>query len=948
MYINLNDDSGVSPVIGVVLIVAVTVAIVSLVTLVAFDIGGDTSSSLDPTPVDVQYESESAINVQILSEPENNVIVQSALGTEYQLSEAGDSVTILNQEGGQTPVALSQNNGERSVLRKIPPKSFKPDIVVNEGESVQTALDSAQDGDIIVLERATYQESLNIDENNITLVGETGTVIDSPTGTAVDVTGANVQISNLQINGNGGSSTGVNGRSDTTLVRSAIENTGSRISGGVQEIDNEQFVSNNSAESSTVEIPELSATWINVGQADSILIQSETGDNMLIDTGDYSDDGQRVLNYLDKEGVNEIDHLVASHQDADHIGGHEAVIQEFGSSGIGNVYDNGVPRSTDTANEYVDAVSNNDLSITEVEQGDTIPFEGATVEVLNPKNTGDSGGSGSDNDMVVLKVTHGDNAMFFGGDVEADTGSESRIVNANQELDVEVMDVPHHGSSTSSSNTLLDALSPEVAVVSAPYDSQFGHPEDEVINRYENRNVDLFWTAANGNVTVTSDGTSITTSAEKGEVNDVTKDSNYEISVQSTDSSVEQGSDANIQIQLTNNGNVPDIQDIEMDVLGKSNPVDQKDNVKLTESESTSISLSWDTTGSEAKDYTVTVSSEDDTISRDISVTGGTGGSNNPTSDTLQNPSFESTGGWDFSDTDVQRSSSSAPSFDGNFSASMKDLTQSYGGRILESNPINVTGGEYYSAEIYYNIQSPNGARDSNLDEYSVEIVWLDSSGGEISSKSVFGDFSNSGGTWKEESFSGQAPSNAESAKLRIRAREGSTNDPTVYWDSASLTEFSNQLSNPSFESSGGWDFSDTDVQRSSSSAPSFDGSFSASMKDLTQGYDGRILESDPISVNAGERYQFGAYYNIQAPNGGRDSKLDEYSVKIVWFDGSGSEISDPGVFGDFPNSPSDWNEVSSTEIAPPSAESAKLRIRAKEGGTNDPNVYWDSAFIKT
>lgn len=103
--------------------------------------------------------------------------------------------------------------------------------------------------------------------------------------------------------------------------------------------------------------------------------------------------------------------------------------------------------------------------------------------------------------------------------------------------------------------------------------------------------MDLFWTAANGNVTVTSDGTSIATSTEKGEVNDVTRDSNYEISVQSTDSSVEQGLDANIQIQLTNNGNVPDIQDIEMDVSGQSNPVDQKDNVKLTESESTSISL---------------------------------------------------------------------------------------------------------------------------------------------------------------------------------------------------------------------------------------------------------------------------------------------------------------------------------------------------------------------
>lgn len=90
MNFDLNDDLGVSSVIGVVLIVAVTVGIVSLVTLVSFDIGGDTNDPPDPTPVDVQYESESAISVRILSEPEGNVIVQSALGTEYQLSESGD------------------------------------------------------------------------------------------------------------------------------------------------------------------------------------------------------------------------------------------------------------------------------------------------------------------------------------------------------------------------------------------------------------------------------------------------------------------------------------------------------------------------------------------------------------------------------------------------------------------------------------------------------------------------------------------------------------------------------------------------------------------------------------------------------------------------------------------------------------------------------------------
>jgi flagellin-like protein len=241
--IKQKDDSGVSPVIGVILMVAVTVALVALVTVAVFNIGGSTNSPPEPTPVDVQYESESAITVRILSEPENNVIVQSALGTEYELSGAGDSVTILNQDGNQTPVAFGQNDaGERTVIQTIPPQSFTPDRVVKSDELIQPALDNAQDGDIIVLQRDTYKESLSISTDNVTLVGEEGTVLDSSTSTAVDVTGQNVRISNVKVNGNGGTSTGISGQSDTSVVRSTIENVGTKLSGGVQEITSDQFV----------------------------------------------------------------------------------------------------------------------------------------------------------------------------------------------------------------------------------------------------------------------------------------------------------------------------------------------------------------------------------------------------------------------------------------------------------------------------------------------------------------------------------------------------------------------------------------------------------------------------------------------------------------------------------------------------------------------------------
>jgi competence protein ComEC len=105
--------------------------------------------------------------------------------------------------------------------------------------------------------------------------------------------------------------------------------------------------------------------FINVGQSTSTLVVGPTGETMLIDTGDFRTDGKYVLQYLQANGVERIDHLVVTHNDADHIGGNAAIIEymETQADGVGAVYDPGVAANTKTYERYLDAVERYDVTL---------------------------------------------------------------------------------------------------------------------------------------------------------------------------------------------------------------------------------------------------------------------------------------------------------------------------------------------------------------------------------------------------------------------------------------------------------------------------------------------------------------------------------------------------------------------------------------------------------
>ena len=259
----------------------------------------------------------------------------------------------------------------------------------------------------------------------------------------------------------------------------------------------------------------LDVHFINVGQSSSTLLITPTGETVLIDSGDWRDEGSQVIDYLDRIGVDRLDHLVTTHADADHIGGHAAVIEHFETegAGVGAVYDPGIASPSQTYGEYLDAVEAYEVPLYRTREGGELPVSGGDVSVLGPPRQPRESVDRNENSLV-LRVTHGETSFLFTGDAEDD--QEGYLVsNYGSELDSTVLQAGHHGSKSSTGPALLDAADPGVVVISSAYESQYGHPHEETLERLAERSIPTYWTAVHGDVVLSSDGGSITVSTQR-------------------------------------------------------------------------------------------------------------------------------------------------------------------------------------------------------------------------------------------------------------------------------------------------------------------------------------------------------------------------------------------------------------------------------------------------
>ncbi len=250
--------------------------------------------------------------------------------------------------------------------------------------------------------------------------------------------------------------------------------------------------------------------FINVGQGDCELIIADDGTTMLIDAGE-SDYGDTVVAYLSELGITRLDYVVGTHPHSDHIGGLRKVISsdiEIGEVIMPELPDEYVP-TTNSYEKLLDAIDEKGCPLYAAES-ETIQFGSGTITLTVP----DYDSSNLNNYSVVIRFDCNGSSFLFTGDIEK--AIETQLVENGVDVDVDVLKVPHHGSSTSSSYTFLDAVTPEYCVIECG-DNSYNHPNSDVVTRLELYTENIYRTDVDGTVVFSCMSTGLSITTENGE-----------------------------------------------------------------------------------------------------------------------------------------------------------------------------------------------------------------------------------------------------------------------------------------------------------------------------------------------------------------------------------------------------------------------------------------------
>lgn len=251
---------------------------------------------------------------------------------------------------------------------------------------------------------------------------------------------------------------------------------------------------------------QMRVCFLDVGQADSILVQMPNGRNMLVDAGN-NDDGAAVVNYLRQYGVKQIDYLIGTHPHEDHIGGLDTVIKSFK---IGKLYMPQVTSTTKTFEDVLKAVQDKGLKITPARAGVQIVNSGKLNVTMLAPNKAEY--EDLNNYSAVIKVTFNQISFLLTGDAGEQSEAEMLLSSAIS-TQADVLKVGHHGSRYSTSEGFLKAVAPRYAVISAGAGNDYGHPHKETLEKLHG--IKVFRTDLNGTITFTTDGEKINVATEK-------------------------------------------------------------------------------------------------------------------------------------------------------------------------------------------------------------------------------------------------------------------------------------------------------------------------------------------------------------------------------------------------------------------------------------------------
>ncbi len=217
---------------------------------------------------------------------------------------------------------------------------------------------------------------------------------------------------------------------------------------------------------------------LDIGQGDALFIESPTGTQILFDSGPprkILSTLSRVMSPFDRD----IDAIVITNPDADHIGGFMDVLRVYK---VGAVFEPGTVSDSKTYQNLKEEMENKNIPDILVKRGMHLDIGGgATIDILFPDR--DVFDWSSNDGSIVAKLTYGETSFMLTGDSTIKTEKIILSKNSPEVLDSTILKVGHHGSRTSSSAKFIKAVSPEYALISNGKDNKYGHPHRREFNK---------------------------------------------------------------------------------------------------------------------------------------------------------------------------------------------------------------------------------------------------------------------------------------------------------------------------------------------------------------------------------------------------------------------------------------------------------------------------------
>lgn len=241
----------------------------------------------------------------------------------------------------------------------------------------------------------------------------------------------------------------------------------------------------------------VSIYFLDVGQGDSSIIITPDDRVVMIDSGPNE---SLILRYLQNLRISQIDLLIATHAHADHISGMDKIIAKYKPKAF---IDPGIPHTTATYQRMITAIDKYNINYYEGISR-KINLGSLSLTILPPANPHIKK-SELNNNSLVVRLDFKDFSCLFTGDIEKKREGQL-LTESRSNLNVDILKVGHHGSSSSSSPLFIKSVGPEIAVICCGQTNKYGHPHQETISLLQSLGMEIYRTDLSGTILIKTDG----------------------------------------------------------------------------------------------------------------------------------------------------------------------------------------------------------------------------------------------------------------------------------------------------------------------------------------------------------------------------------------------------------------------------------------------------------